>query len=758
MANITKKYTLEIDGQQAEATVGQVKKEVERLEAELEKVQLGSLDADKLIAELGRAKAALKDIDEAVDVAFSKDRAGAYVDAVNGIAGAYGIALVAAQNFGLSEKDVAKYQQKLTEVIAVVSSLEQIQRLTTSEVRSAFKLLASDTLGQIKNVFALGKAYIVGGESATTAGKATRGALLATGIGALLLLVGLLIANFDTVKEYAGKIREKFQPQFDVVGKVIDTLIAKARNLASALTFGLIDDAATAAKAKAKEAGDAALQVVIDNRARRIAVLTAEGKDVAALKARQIADELKLLKNGTAEEQKAFADKNNELLVLIAETNKKRADESEKAHKERLAKEKEELQKSLAAQLEAAHRRDAALGQSYQKQKNVEMQVMADLLALQIENEAKRLAELEKYASKAVKLTVKTMEQEARETDLLDTLLVRFLGVGSDQLDAVRAKVVEALSSLKENSTALVGAIFEGEMSALDAQISQTQSRLSEIDSQLQQSAAAAQQAENALLTSSGAKRDFYLQKLAKEHAETERLTAAKRKAADEEKKQMAERAKLEKEQQRLIAITTLATGIASAAIAVKAGVSAISGAAALPFPASVPAMVAALAAVVGVVASAKGLANTFEAGGLVNGPRHSQGGVQMWHRNGAHLGEMEGGEFIFSRRAVNAIGVPALAQMNAAANIRVLPPPSWRYADGGLVGGYASLDRVAALEAKADRTNMLLEMVVNHTANTSAYSKLNAEKPPIVPDHATALAYEERLNEVKAAKADAIL
>ena len=42
-----------------------------------------------------------------------------------------------------------------------------------------------------------------------------------------------------------------------------------------------------------------------------------------------------------------------------------------------------------------------------------------------------------------------------------------------------------------------------------------------------------------------------------------------------------------------------------------------------------------------------------FEQGGVtqvsgrVSGPRHAQGGIQLWHRSGAHLGEMEGGETI---------------------------------------------------------------------------------------------------------------
>jgi len=39
-----------------------------------------------------------------------------------------------------------------------------------------------------------------------------------------------------------------------------------------------------------------------------------------------------------------------------------------------------------------------------------------------------------------------------------------------------------------------------------------------------------------------------------------------------------------------------------------------------------------------------------FAEGGVVQGPNHARGGVQMWHRKGAHLGEMEGDEIILTR------------------------------------------------------------------------------------------------------------
>ena len=53
----------------------------------------------------------------------------------------------------------------------------------------------------------------------------------------------------------------------------------------------------------------------------------------------------------------------------------------------------------------------------------------------------------------------------------------------------------------------------------------------------------------------------------------------------------------------------------------------------------------------------------TFQAGGLVGGQRHSQGGTII---------EAERGEFVMSRSAVQSIGVETLNQMNANGNTGV--------------------------------------------------------------------------------------
>jgi hypothetical protein len=717
---ITKTYLLEIDGKKAEASVGQLKAEVQRLEEVLDNTTLGSLEADALIAELGRAKAALKDLDEAVDVTFDKDRAGAYVDAVNGIAGAYGIALVAAQNFGLSEKDVEKYQQRMQEVLTVVASLEQLQRLTTSEVRASLKLLGADTVNYIKTLFAQGEAYIFTGTAATGAGRAARLALIATGLGAFIVLVGTLVANWDKVKEVTSGWAAKFKPELEALSGFVDDVIAKARNVASFLTGGLIDDAATAAKvALVKHQKDLdALQLEAD--ARRIKEMEAAGKDTYELRRVLAIRELNALKRDTEEEKKAYLDKESEITVMINTEMKRRADEAEKARKEQEQKDKAAADKARAEREKKIQEEYQAFLKRNQALEKLQIIDYAERLRRDIEAENKRQEAIAKAgqlaASAAGRITAEVAAQQAERARIAaipplsftDNLLVRLFGVHPDQLEATKAEINNAAQQV----SSLVSALFAIEQQEADAALSSAQERLGSVTQALSDAQSAAEATAQQLATADGARRDYLTQKLEKQRAAEDKLRAEKAKALKEEQQAQRVRTQLDKEAQQASLASALASTVATGAKSVEAAVNVIAGASKLTFPANIAAVVAGLAVVTSAILQAKQLGKSFEQGGLIDGPRHAQGGIQMWHRNGAHLGEMEGGEFIFSRKAVSHYGVPALERMNDAASTRVLAPPMGLYVDGGAVGAGA-LPPGAVVVQSAD----LAELVATNKA-----------------------------------------
>lgn len=435
---ITKAYKIEIDGQQANATVGQIKQEVERLEAELEGLQLGSLEADRVVAELGKAKAALKNVDEAVDVAFDKDRAGAFVDAISGVAGAFEVGTVAAVNFGLlSTEGAEKYQQKLTEMIAVVQGLEQVHKLTTSEVRTAL----SGVLGSIKTTIA---GYFGMGTAATTSAGITRAALVSTGLGAFIVLLGIIIVNWDKISGAVNRnrtailgflstvpaigslvsllttIEQKFggisqlvsglgsalKEQFSLAGDVLAALLQgdvtgaldEARKIgqrtATAFNSGVAEKNAELAEEQART--EAAARA--DGLKRQIAEQEAAGKDVYALKKQLLQDEILLLDKSASDYNKLLADKQSEIRTLTNAHNKQLADESEKARKEEAdkakaaaEKSKKDLEERLQKEREARAKARAQLESDQQFEVNLLSAQGKETLDVQIQQLAERL-------------------------------------------------------------------------------------------------------------------------------------------------------------------------------------------------------------------------------------------------------------------------------------------------------------------------------------------------------------------------------
>lgn len=83
-----------------------------------------------------------------------------------------------------------------------------------------------------------------------------------------------------------------------------------------------------------------------------------------------------------------------------------------------------------------------------------------------------------------------------------------------------------------------------------------------------------------------------------------------------------------------------------------------------------------------------------FAVGGVVAGPSHAAGGIQLYHRSGAHLGEMEGEEVILSRGVFrNKRLLAAASALNVAGGGRAFyrdplegSAAMLRYSQGGIV------------------------------------------------------------------------
>lgn len=159
----------------------------------------------------------------------------------------------------------------------------------------------------------------------------------------------------------------------------------------------------------------------------------------------------------------------------------------------------------------------------------------------------------------------------------------------------------------------------------------------------------------------------------------------------------------------------------------IQGGINAYTSTAAIPIVGPVLAPIAAAAALAAGWQSVRRIENTEvksavgetgvpkkEKGGFLSGPRHSQGGVVI---------EAEGGEFIFSRKTVSALGVDNLTRINDHFTRR-------KFATGGPVNPFSSRTSDASRPPIAsnlipgmDRMDRLEKAFLNYAARVDAWA-----------------------------------
>jgi hypothetical protein len=277
----------------------------------------------------------------------------AFAQGAQAIAGGFAAAQGALALFGTENKQVEEAIKKTQGAMALLQGVTAITNVLQKE--SALRLAIATTAQT---------AYTAVVGTSTGAMKLFRLALASTGIGALVVGLGLLISNFDDVKKVVMNLLKPF-----------DGIIAKVRDFLSVISFGLIDDSATAkTKDNAEKVVDAfnktkdamkESEKVIE---RAIELAKAQGKsakDIYLLE-KKLADlrikNLEIEKNALQTKEKAgiatdeekkklkeltstIADENNKRLILDA-NYKKAIDEANRKQTEAIKKHRKEELKS----------------------------------------------------------------------------------------------------------------------------------------------------------------------------------------------------------------------------------------------------------------------------------------------------------------------------------------------------------------------------------------------------------------------------
>lgn len=326
MANAKETVALDINvnTSQADASVGGFKKQLKDATADLVNMSMKFGETSKQAQDAAKKVAGLKDaIGDAKALAdtFNPDKkfvalGGALQGATAGFSafqGAMGI-------FGSEGKEVEKVLLKVQSAMALQQGISGIAGALDS-----FKLLKGEIVGGVTKAF-----------------STLKGAIIGTGIGLLVVALGLVVANFDKVKAVIENLIGPLKNITDFFGRMINA-VTDFVGITSQAERAL--DSFTKASNRARESVD-----------QQIKLLQAQGGQEAriyALKKANIESELNDLREAlkvkgklSDEEQKQFRDLKLEQQVIDIEEKKRL---SENAAKEQADKDKAN-EKNKAAQ------------------------------------------------------------------------------------------------------------------------------------------------------------------------------------------------------------------------------------------------------------------------------------------------------------------------------------------------------------------------------------------------------------------------
>ena len=189
-----KVYSIKINGvDTAINNINDLEQGVQTLETQLKTADIGSEEFKRLSKEVASTRGKLKDFELQIEGLDKEQRATALVDAFTGLTGAVGAVSAGFIAFGASSEAIEGAERKLLGVIGVVSGL----RDASNGIVATQKLLANSNIN-------VGKSFKLAFASGVRGATALKGAIIATGIGALVVAVGLLIANWEKFIDVLG--------------------------------------------------------------------------------------------------------------------------------------------------------------------------------------------------------------------------------------------------------------------------------------------------------------------------------------------------------------------------------------------------------------------------------------------------------------------------------------------------------------------------------------------------------------------------
>jgi hypothetical protein len=471
MADVDKEITVKVRAeddtqkatQSAKARLRDLQKQMLDLEA------AGQKNTDqfrRMAAEAGSLKDAIGDTSAQVKALASDTRTlDTFTSAIQGIAGGFAVAQGAAALFGEESEDVQKAMMKVQAALALVNGATAIANALNKDSALMVNLNA-----------AAQRAYAIAVGTSSGALKAFRIALVSTGIGAAVVAIGLLIANFDkltaAVKGFLGiKVKENLDEQIKSMERAAE--IAKERGATEAEVFAMEFDISRKRLQNAKNEEEMAearhqhnvLRAQYESYLKKVELDKQDAAAKEADKKQQERDKAaEERKRKQEQEREAAAAKQKEIDGIIANSrqvllenslsaNERELEQIDASYEERLAKVKgnEEATNLLLAQLRAE--RTAKIQEQQDAADQAELDAQRAQLDYQIQIEDELYAEREKLRQ----------EDLQREKEYNDAR-VQFYNAAS-------SSVVEIMRSLGGKSKAVMLAALALEKGMAIAQV-----------------------------------------------------------------------------------------------------------------------------------------------------------------------------------------------------------------------------------------------------------------------------------------------
>lgn len=580
----------------------------------------GSDEYQQLAEQAGKLQDAIGDARNEVS-RFANDtrQLSAVVDVAKGAVSAFSLLKSASAALGFEDEKLAKSIQTLQAAQAALTSLQEIQ---------AQLLNKSSGLYRVINALKLKYIAFTEGEAAATATASTalvtfRKVLVATGLGAAIVLLGYLASNWDSVK--------------DAILRAADAL-------------GIYNYEAEKAAKKNEE--QKKWEASVDQRfyERKLELLKSQGGDLK----KEIEYEQKILDERYKQDLITYEEYQHQIALLQAKWDKHKVDEEEKAAEEARKAEEKRREEANRRYKEWLKERDKMIADHEKSNKEL-YDGLADMQDRQAKQREKEFESFNKDLEKRVQAQIAWNKKQ-------------------DELEKEReAKKKEQQQATINKGIELQQEVMQGISDVFQAQADAISRNIEQIDKEIDRSERQIQRHQNNITNymhmaemERGAERDALIQ-AAKDEQE---VMKQKEKAEDEARKK---KEKLEKEQKvaefkakKTNLANQLLQGLANTALGVTQAL-------AQTPPASyvMAALTGAMGAIqTGIISAQMGKLKMAN-GGLLDGPLHSQGGIPVGNTGV----EVEGGEYVVNRRST-AEYLPLLEAINERGRRR--------YADGG--------------------------------------------------------------------------